>query len=130
MIVRAEAARFVRFEGSATRLQARVARDNGITDFDANLVRLAPGETSSERHWHEREDEVLVVVAGRATVIEEDGAHLLGPGDMAIWPKGVANAHHVRNDGDDELLFLVVGSSPEIDVTHYPDSGRSVRSGG
>jgi uncharacterized RmlC-like cupin family protein len=58
----------------------------GLTQFGAAVETLQPGSRSSERHWHEAEDEFLYVISGEATVVEEDGAHLLHPGDAACCP--------------------------------------------
>jgi uncharacterized cupin superfamily protein len=98
----------------------------GITQYGAFLQTLQPGATSSTRHWHEREDEFLYVVSGRVTVVENDGAHILEPGDAACWPAGVPNAHHVRNDSGVPCSYLVVGTRLSHDVCHYPDAGRTL----
>ena len=37
----------------------RLASAAGLTQFGANLVTLEPGAWSSQRHWHEREDEFV-----------------------------------------------------------------------
>ena len=76
----------------------------GITQYGAYLQTLQPGARSSTRHWHEQEDEFLYVVAGRVTVVENDGPHILEPGDAACWPAGVPNAHHVLNESSEPLL--------------------------
>src|SRR5438552_3750602 len=69
----------------------------GLTHFGAYVDKLAPGARSSERHWHEREDEFLYVLSGELIVVENDGEHVLRPGDAACWPAGVPNAHFVVN---------------------------------
>lgn len=126
MILRGDDLRFARVTGSATRMQADVGRANGLTRFGAHVVRLEPGEASSDRHWHALEDEFMVVLEGRATVIEDDGPHELGPGDMAVWPAGVENAHHVRNTGEAPVVFLVLGDEHPQDRVRYPDSRRTL----
>ena len=59
--------------------------------------RWLPGSRSSERHWHEKEEEFLYLISGEATLVENDGEHVMLPGDAACWPAGVPNAHHVIN---------------------------------
>ena len=98
----------------------------GLMQFGADVTTLAPGTTSTERHWHSAEDEFLLVLDGEATVVENDGAHGLGPGDVACWPAGVANAHHVQNRSSADCRYLVVGTRPDVDVCRYPDSGRTL----
>ena len=77
--------------GASERL--RYSDAGGPTQFGAHVETLQPGSRSSERHWHEEEDEFLYVISGEATASEEDGAHPLGRGDAACWPAGAANAH-------------------------------------
>jgi uncharacterized cupin superfamily protein len=99
----------------------------GLTQYGAYAETLQPGSGSSEGHWHEEEDEFLYVVSGEATVVEEDGAHLLGPGDAACWPAGVANAHRVVNRSGEPCTYLIFGTRVARDVVHYPESGRILR---
>jgi uncharacterized cupin superfamily protein len=87
----------------------RLAPASGLTDFGASHVVLKPGAWSSQRHWHDGEDEFLVMVAGEAVLIEDDGETVLRPGDCAAFPKGVPNGHHLVNRGDSDCCFVVVG---------------------
>lgn len=109
---------------------ARLSEDGGLTQFGAYLETLQPGSRSSDRHWHEKEDEFLYVLSGEPTVIEDDGEHRLKPGDTACWPAGTANAHHVVNQTDAPCSYLIVGTRLTHDVCHYPDSGRTLYSEG
>ena len=65
-----------------------ISNVGGLSQFGAYLETLEPGSRSSDRHWHEEEDEFLFVVSGAVTVIENDGEHHLNPGDAACWPAG------------------------------------------
>jgi uncharacterized cupin superfamily protein len=98
----------------------------GLKQYGAYLVTLQPGAGSSMRHWHEKEDEFLYVVSGLITVVENDGRHLLEPGDAACWPAGVPNAHHVLNGSDKPASYLMVGTRLTHDVCHYPDVGKTL----
>lgn len=104
----------------AGRHYRRLAPALGISDFGASLVRLEPGAWSSQRHWHEGEDEMLVMLEGEAVLVENDCRTLLSAGDVAAWPKGVANAHHLINESDRPCRFFVVGK-PAASDCHYPD---------
>jgi uncharacterized cupin superfamily protein len=98
----------------------RLAPPTGLTDFGASMVRLEPGAWSSQRHWHEGEDELMVMLAGEAVLVEDDGRTILKPGDVVAWPKDVANGHHLINESEADCLFLVVGRDGGKDC-HYPD---------
>ena len=94
-----------------------------LTQYGAYVVTLAPGSRSSNRHWHQEEDEFLYVLSGELTIVEDDGAHTLNPGDAACWPAGEANAHHAINRSSSPASYLIVGTRPSHDVCHYPDDG-------
>lgn len=102
----------------------------GLRQYGAYLRTLEPGARSSTRHWHEKEDEFLFVVSGSLTVVENDGPHVLQPGDAACRPAGVANAHQVINESSAPCSYLVVGTRLAHDVCHYPDVGKVLHTEG
>jgi uncharacterized cupin superfamily protein len=109
------------------RSSLRLGDAGGLTQFGANLVILEPGAKASMRHWHEVEDEFLIVTEGELTLVEETGETLMRPGDCAAFKAGVANGHRMVNNSDREGRFLVIGSrglGPE--TCHYPDTGLTV----
>lgn len=104
-----------------SRLKRRLGDAAGLTDFGVNLVRLPPGEWSSQRHWHSHEDEFIYVLDGALTMITDEGEQVLHPGDCAAFPKGDPNGHHFINRGDGMATYLEVGSRHDADVVEYPD---------
>jgi uncharacterized cupin superfamily protein len=111
--------------GTEERAERLHYSDAGVlTQFGAYVETLQPGSRSSDRHWHEEEDEFLYMLSGEATVIEEDGAHLLHPGDAACWPAGTANAHQVVNRSGAPCTYLIFGTRMAHDIVHYPDVGK------
>jgi len=94
----------------AGRWYRRLGRAAGLTQLTASHVVLQPGAWSSQRHWHEAEDELLVMVSGTAVLVEDDGRTLLGPGDVCAWPKGVRNGHHLINESDQPCVFVAIGT--------------------
>jgi uncharacterized cupin superfamily protein len=93
----------------AGRWYRRLAPAAGLTELGASQVTLKPGAWSSQRHWHDGEDEFLVMLSGEAVLVEDDGRTLLRPGDCAAWPKGSTNGHHLINESDKDCAFVVVG---------------------
>jgi uncharacterized cupin superfamily protein len=98
----------------------RMAPASGITDFGYSHVTLKPGAWSSQRHWHEGEDEFVVMLAGEAVLIDDDGEHAMRPGDIAAFPKGDGNGHVLVNRSDSDCVFVAVGRPSDTDC-HYPD---------
>ena len=93
----------------AGRWYRRLAPATGLTDFGASHVVLKPGGWSSQRHWHDGEDEFLVMLSGEAVLVEDDGRTVLRAGDIAAWPKGSTNGHHLCNESETDCSFVVVG---------------------
>jgi uncharacterized cupin superfamily protein len=102
----------------------------GLTQFGVNLLRLAPGVWSSQRHWHYGEDEFVYMLDGEAVLITDEGEQVLRPGDCAGFPAGAANGHHIVNRSDREVVLLEVGSrNPAVDGCEYPDIDMIVKPG-
>lgn len=108
------------------RAQLRLGDAGGLTQFGANLVILAPGAKSSLRHWHEEQDEFLIVTAGNLVLIEDQGQTALSVGDCAAFPAGIANGHHVVNRSNGEGRFLVVGTRTATETGWYSDIDMKV----
>ena len=96
----------------------------GLTHYGAYVETLQPGVLPSDKHWHEKEDEFLYVLAGELTVIEDTAEAVLLPSDAACWPAGKRVAHTVANRSTGPCSYLIVGTRVTHDACHYPDSGR------
>ena len=88
------------------RWQQRIGPVAGLTALGANRVTLDPGAWSSQRHWHDSEDELVVMLSGEAVLVEDDGETLLTEGDIAAWPMGGSNGHHLINRSDRPCTFI------------------------
>ena len=114
----------------AGRWQRKVGEAAGLTLLGARHVVLEPGAWSSQRHWHEGEDELLVMLSGKAVLIEDDGETELTAGDIAAWPCGVRNGHHLVNRSAEPCTFVCVsagsdagGAYPDIDMMWTAEDG-------
>jgi uncharacterized cupin superfamily protein len=92
----------------------------GITDFGASHVTLKPGAWSGQRHWHEGEDELGIIISGEAVLIDNSGETVVRAGDVLAYPKNDANGHCLINRSDQDCVFVVIGRPSETDC-HYPD---------
>jgi uncharacterized cupin superfamily protein len=98
----------------------RLAPASGLADFGASHVVLKPGAWSSQRHWHEGEDEMVVMIAGEAVLVDDSGETPMRPGDIAAFPKGDGNGHVFINRSNAECIFVAIGKPSATDC-HYPD---------
>ncbi len=99
----------------AGRWYRRLAPAAGLTELGVSHVTLAPGAWSSQRHWHATEDEFVVMLEGTAVLVEDAAETMLHAGDVATFPKGVPNGHHLQNRSDAPCVFLAVGAGPRGD---------------
>jgi uncharacterized cupin superfamily protein len=98
----------------------RLAPASGLTEFGASHVVLKPGAWSSQRHWHNGEDELLVMLAGEAVLIEDAGRTVLRPGDICAWPANAENGHHLINETEQDCAFIAISAGPDGGGS-YPD---------
>ncbi len=104
----------------AGRWYRRLAPAAGLSDFGASHVTLKPGAWSSQRHWHEGEDEMVVMIAGEAVLVDDHGETPLRAGDIAAFPKNDGNGHVLINRSTADCTFVAIGRPSETDC-HYPD---------
>jgi uncharacterized cupin superfamily protein len=106
----------------AGRRRTRLGDVAGLTQFGVNLLRLAPGAWSSQRHWHSAEDEFTYVLEGEVVLVTDDGEEVLRAGDCAGFRAGDANGHHLQNRSNADVVLLDIGSRhPDTDAVDYPD---------
>ena len=132
MIIRKDAVPFQRAsrESFGVSDTAGLSDAGGLTQYGAYLQSLQPGARSSNKHWHEKEDEFLYVLSGEVTVTENETVAVLYAGDSACWPAGVPTAHYVSNNSAAPCSYLIVGTRVNQDVCHYPDTGRTLHTDG
>ena len=107
----------------------RLAPAAGLSDFGASHVTLKPGAWSAQRHWHEDDDELVVMLSGEAVLVDDRGETVMRAGDVAAFPKGDGNGHCLRNDGDADCVFVAIGR-PALGTCHYPDVDMRLPAGG
>ena len=49
------------------------------------------------------------MIEGEAVLVEDEGRTAMRAGDLAAWPKGIANGHHLVNETDAPCRFIVFG---------------------
>ena len=120
------------FAGPCTpRRRWRLGDAVGLDQVGVNLLRLPAGAWSSQRHWHEGEDEFVWVLEGEVVLVEQDGETILRAGDCAGWKAGVANGHKLENRSDAEAVLLEVGTrTAGEDTGDYPDIDMTFGPGG
>ena len=99
----------------------RVGDAAGLTQFGVNRVLLPPQARTALRHWHENEDEFVIVMSGEVVLREEDGETVLRAGDCAGFKAGVENGHAFENRTDEPVVLFEIGTRSPDETGHYPD---------
>lgn len=114
----------------------RIAPLAGLTEMGASHVTLEPGAWSSQRHWHDTEDEIVIMLEGTAVLVEDDGEIEVEAGDILAWAKGSTNGHHLINRSTEPCTFIAIsagqrttGGYSDIDMMWSAD-GRFVHKDG
>jgi uncharacterized cupin superfamily protein len=103
------------------RSRKRLGNAAGLDQFGVNLTTLKPGAASSLRHWHEKEDELVYILAGEVVLIEDDGETVLKSGDAAGFKADVRNGHHLVNKSSRDAVYLEIGTRSKHERAEYPD---------
>ena len=78
-----------------------------VTEFGVNAIVLPPGYTS-RRHYHERQQELYMVLRGEIEFDLDGAKHTLGAGGLARVDAPTVRA--LRNTSEtDEAIYLCVG---------------------
>jgi uncharacterized cupin superfamily protein len=109
------------------RQRQRLGNAVSLDQFGVNLTRLQPGSQSSQRHWHEAEDEFVYMLEGELVLCENEGETILRPGDAAGFKAGVANGHCLVNRSGRDAVFLEIGTRMVHERVDYPDIDLMVR---
>jgi quercetin dioxygenase-like cupin family protein len=79
----------------------------GVTAFGMNAIVL-PAGMETGRHFHDEQQEVYFLHAGRIEMqFGDGGAQVLDPGGMARVD--AATVRRIRNVGDGDAVYVVVG---------------------
>ncbi|MFM5907564.1 MAG: cupin domain-containing protein [Novosphingobium sp.] len=99
----------------------RLAPAGGLSDLRTSHVVLKPGAWSSQRHWHDDEEEMVIMLSGTAVLVEDNGRTPLHPGDICAWPKGETSGHHLINESDADCVFVALSAGNTDGTGGYSD---------
>lgn len=94
-----EDAAFPNFKGGEKELQAKMFWDGTNRIMKGMLI---PGASIGE-HLHDTNSEILFVIKGEGTVMDDGTAHPVREGQCIYCPKG--HSHSLINTGNEDLIF-------------------------
>lgn len=112
-------------EVHATRLSSEV----GLSRLGISWVRVPAGKESFVYHSHYREEEWIYILSGQGVAEIGEQEHEVAAGDFVGFP-APQTAHHLRNSGEEDLVYLIGGEALDSDIADFPKLGkRMVRRG-
>jgi uncharacterized cupin superfamily protein len=107
----------------------QLARSVGLKRTGVNFMRVPAGKESYVYHSHQCEEEWIFVLSGKAIALIDDVEYEVNAGDFIGFP-APSVAHHMRNPGPADLVYLAGGENRDFEVVDYPTLGkRMVRTG-
>ena len=104
------------------KIRRRLAVAAGLKHIGINLLELAPGAWSSQRHWHTEAEEFVYVLEGEVVLVTEGGEEILHAGECAAFLPGDPDGHHLQNRSGALARVLEIGSAHlQNDEALYPD---------
>ena len=108
-------------EACQARVKYLMGNAFGLDQFGVNLVVLQPSAMSSQRHWHENEDEFIYIVEGTLVLVDDAGEHEMLPGMCAGFKAGNGNGHCLKNTSAKPATYLEVGTRMAKERVWYSD---------
>jgi uncharacterized cupin superfamily protein len=105
-----------------------VGRRAGSEVLGASVYELRPGGRQADLHVHYRNEELIVVLAGRPTLHTLEGSRQLEHGEIVACLRGRRGAHRLENHADETARVLIVSTNYMPEVVEYPerDNGGGV----
>ncbi|MUL39413.1 cupin domain-containing protein [Gloeocapsopsis dulcis] len=99
---------------------AYLGRALGLKRTGVNLAKIPPDKESFVYHSHHCEEEWIYILSGHG-VAEIDGKDFeVEPGDFMGFP-APSVAHHLRNTGNEDLVYLMGGENLEVEIADFPN---------
>ena len=113
------------FNDNAIRLTRTLGVQVGLERIGVHLIRLESGRESTQFHYHDNDEEFVVIVSGRGIADIGDESFEVGPGDFMGFA-APSPAHSLHNPYEEDLVYLMGGERNAADVVHYPRIRRSM----
>jgi uncharacterized cupin superfamily protein len=102
----------------------RPAGPMGAKKLGFNVATVPPGQYSCPYHFHHSEEELFLVLEGRARLRQNGQVREVGRGDLIFFPTGPQGAHQFHNHTGETFRILAISTRDELEVAEYPDSGK------
>jgi len=100
--------------------KTKLSDQAGLTQMGIGEVELAPGSATGLLHYHNGSDEMIYVLEGEVTLVEEgEEPRILQAGESAAWRAGSTLGHTIENRSQSPARILEIGTRPPEDTAIY-----------
>lgn len=119
-----EVVRVHQFNTDAIRHTKSIGDLLGLTTLGVHLVRVEPGDETTEFHLHHQDEEFVYILEGQGVAEIRDEILDIEAGDFMAFaqhslPHRMQNTHNEK-----DLIYLMGGTRCDIDICDYPKLGR------
>lgn len=103
---------------------ATVGERAGTDLLGASVWEIQPGHRQGPLHRHHNNEELLIVLAGRPTLLSEGPPRELAAGEVVAFPMGRPGTHALRNDSAEVARVVMISTMRVPEVVEYPERGE------
>lgn len=101
-----------------------IAKLSGLQSIACNYRVLKKGQISCPYHYHHNAEELFVILEGKGRLRTEQGFFDVAKGDTIFFETGKEGAHQIKNESEEDLVYLDLRTLHGFDVCEYPDTGK------
>lgn len=112
-------------------VQIDLIEKTGLENMRARLWYFTPGDKVS-LHYHHEQEELYYVVRGTGQVVVGEDREEIEIPEGGVFRPDTETPRHLRNDGDEEVVWLIVGAPPVVEAKlwdTYDEDGRPAEEG-
>ena len=111
------------FNARAVRHTRSLSDALGLTTLGVHLVRVCPGDETTQFHFHHQDEEFIYILSGTGVAEIGDQEIPVAAGDFMAFARQ-SLPHNMRNTADEDLVYLMGGTRSDIDICDYPRINR------
>jgi uncharacterized cupin superfamily protein len=99
----------------------------GAKKLGWNVSILRPGQFSCPYHFHHSEEELFIVLEGKAMLRQADRFREVSKGDLIFFANSPEGAHQLYNHTDQPFRYFALSNcNDDLEVAEYPDSKKVI----
>lgn len=103
---------------------SRPATQMGAKKLGFNVSTLPPGQFTCPYHFHHCEEELFLILEGKALLRQANQYREVSEGDLIFFTTGPEGAHQLYNHTETTCKILAISTMAEIEIAEYPDSKK------